>query len=222
MCSEGVVSKPQSERLPKHNVHFLHPCVIGLELGSLAWSACHVLRGQGDETARWTGDKTSSQCTFSPFQGHWLEAHVMRSGGSGVETTRWTRDKTSSQCTIFSIPAWLAWSSCQVLWGPGAETTRWTGNITSSQCTIVSTPVSVAGNSCHVLYGLVPKPQSDRLPKPAHNVHFLDPCVIGLELMSGAWGPGAETTRWTWNKTSLQSTIFSIPVSLAANLCHAL
>ena len=52
MCSEGVVSKPQSERLPKHNVHFLHPCVIGLELGSLAWSACHVLRGRGDETAR--------------------------------------------------------------------------------------------------------------------------------------------------------------------------
>ena len=84
-----VVSKPQGEpgTKPARNAHFLHSRVISLKLmsnaqgawcrkhqvnrgqnqltmyifhcGSLAWSFCQVLWGPGDETKRWTGDKTS-------------------------------------------------------------------------------------------------------------------------------------------------------------------
>ena len=39
-----------------------------------------MLRGPGVESTRWTGAKTSSQCTFF-IVGHWLGAHVRCSGG---------------------------------------------------------------------------------------------------------------------------------------------
>ena len=117
----GLVSKAPREPGTKsaHNIHFLHPCLIGL-VAHLRCSGVLVPKLQ-DEPVQVT--KPAHNAQFSLFPCHWLGTHVMYS-------MAWCRNHKVTGCQnqltmyIFSIPVSLASSSCQELWGPGAETCR--------------------------------------------------------------------------------------------------
>ena len=118
----GLVSKAPREPGTKsaHNIHFLHPCLIGL-VAHLRCSGVLVPKLQ-DEPVQVT--KPAHNAQFSLFPCHWLGTHVMYS-------MAWCRNQLT-MC-IFSIPGSLDGNLCHVLWGPGVETSRCTGSKTSLQ-----------------------------------------------------------------------------------------